>query len=96
MGPPNSWTAGHKWGGLETTNLWLTSEVTAVLWITDLLTCGICANSGWLVPELNCMTLVGVGMPILNLTVAPFSRVHKTRGSQQKLDLKYRYWQSLL
>lgn len=48
-----------------------------VLWRMDPLTCGICANSRWLVPELNCSTLVGVGMPILNLPVEPDSWCQK-------------------
>lgn len=48
-----------------------------VLWRMDPLTCGVCANAGWLVPELNCSTLVGVGMPILKLPVEPASWCQK-------------------
>lgn len=63
----------HADDGLGTPKLWLAFEVRAVLWRTDPLTCGFCANSGWLMPELNFSILDGVGTPILNLsmTLAP-------------------------
>lgn len=40
----------------------------AVLWRTNPLNCGICADFGWLVTEVNCSIPVAVEMPILNLS----------------------------
>ena len=44
--------------GLGTLNLWLMSELRAVLLETEPLTCGVCINLGWLASELNCSIVI--------------------------------------